>query len=32
LQAVSVADVQRVLAQYVLRARRVTIDYVRGAA
>jgi zinc protease len=32
LQAVRVSDVQRVLEQYVLRARRVTIDYVRGAA
>ena len=32
LQAVQVADVQRVLEQYVLRARRVTIDYVQGAA
>ena len=32
LQAVRVADVQRVLEQYVLRARRVTIDYVQGAA
>jgi len=32
LQAVRVADVQRVLDQYVLRGRRVTIDYVQGAA
>ncbi len=32
LQAVRVADIQRVLQQYVLRARRVTIDYVQGAA
>lgn len=31
LQAVRVADIQRVLTQYVLRARRVTIDYVQGA-
>ncbi len=29
LQAVRVADIQRVLNQYVLRARRVTIDYVQ---
>ena len=32
LQAVRVADIQRVLTQHVLRARRVTIDYVQGAA
>ena len=32
LQAVTAADVQRVLTHYVLRARRVTIDYVQGAA
>ena len=32
LQAVRVADIQRALQQYVLRARRVTIDYVQGAA
>jgi zinc protease len=32
LQAVRVHDVQRVLDQYVLRAKRVTIDYVQGAA
>ena len=32
LQAVRVADVQRVLEQYVLRARRVSIDYVQGVA
>ena len=32
LQAVRVADIQRVLEQYVLRARRVTIDYVQGTA
>ena len=32
LQAVRVADIQRALEQYVLRARRVTIDYVQGAA
>ena len=32
LQAVRVADIQRVLNQHVLRARRVTIDYVQGAA
>ena len=32
LQAVRVHDVQRVLEQYVLRARRVSIDYVQGAA
>lgn len=32
LQAVRVADVQRVLEQHVLRARRVSIDYVQGAA
>ena len=32
LQAVRVADVQRVLEHYVLRARRVTIDYVQGNA
>ena len=32
LQAVRVADIQRVLEQYVLRARRVSIDYVQGAA
>ncbi len=32
LQAVRVADVQRVLDQYLLRTRRVTIDYVQGAA
>ena len=31
LQAVRVADIQRVLNQYVLRARRVTIDYTQGA-
>ncbi len=32
LQAVRAADVQRVLDQYLLRTRRVTIDYVQGAA
>ena len=32
LQAVRVADIQRVLELYVLRARRVTIDYLQGAA
>ena len=32
LQAVQVADVQRVLTRYVLGARRVTIDYLQGAA
>jgi len=32
LQAVRVADIQRVLDQYLLRAKRVTIDYVQGAA
>ncbi len=32
LQAVQVADVQRVLRQYLLRAHRVSIDYVQGAA
>ena len=31
LQAVRVSDIQRVVTQYVLRARRVTIDYVQGA-
>ena len=31
LQAVRVADVQRVLQQHVLAARRVTIDYTQGA-
>jgi zinc protease len=31
LQAVRVADIQRVLNQYVLRARRVSVDYVQGA-
>lgn len=32
LQAVRVADVQRVLVRHVLQARRVTIDYLQGAA
>ena len=32
LQAVRIGDVQRVLEQYVLRGKRVTIDYVQGAA
>ena len=32
LQAVRAADIQRVLDQYVLRGKRVTIDYVQGAA
>ena len=32
LQAVTAADVQRVLTQYVLRARRVSIDYQQGPA
>ncbi|OYU75920.1 MAG: peptidase M16, partial [Burkholderiales bacterium PBB5] len=32
LQAVRISDVQRVLEQYVLRGKRVTIDYVQGAA
>ncbi len=32
LQAVQVADVQRVLNRHVLQARRVTIDYLQGAA
>ena len=32
LQAVRISDVQRVLEQYVLRSKRVTIDYVKGAA
>jgi zinc protease len=32
LQAVRVADIQRVLDQWVLRARRVTVDYVQGAS
>lgn len=32
LQAVRVADVQRVLDRYVLRARRMTVDYLQGAA
>ena len=32
LQAVQAADVQRVLAQYLLRGRRVSADYVQGAA
>jgi hypothetical protein len=29
---VRISDVQRVLEQYVLRGKRVTIDYVQGAA
>ena len=32
LQAVRVVDVQRVLDQYVLRGRRMTVDYVQGAS
>ena len=32
LQAVRISDVQRVLEQYVLRGKRVTIDYVQGTA
>ena len=32
LQAVRVADIQRVLDQYLLRAKRVAIDYVQGTA
>ena len=32
LQAVQAADVQRVLRQHVLRGRRVTLDYLQGAA
>ena len=32
LQAVRVADIQRVLDQYLLRAKRVTIDYTQGTA
>lgn len=31
LQAVRVADIQQVLEQYLLRARRVSVDYVQGA-
>jgi zinc protease len=32
LQAVRVADIQRVLNQYLLRGKRMTVDYVQGAA
>lgn len=32
LQAVRVADIQRVLDQYVLRGKRMTVDYVQGAS
>ena len=32
LQAVRVADIQRVLDQYLLRGKRMTVDYVQGAA